>query len=187
MLTLVTAIDSSQGLFAECIYQMCTDEEEYREFFDLPLSIYLRHPLCLSVAHKIHGKSMATGWPLEPRRLSDRKPDLNNLLFETWTSNTAKLDMTLAGCKIIRRDIERVNLNRPELYDKTGDPSSATFPKRDSRIKLDDLVNDDIASMGLEPVIEVELIEEEEEEEVKEETTEKKGKKKGKGGDDSNA
>jgi hypothetical protein len=144
---------------------MCTDEEEYREFFDLPLSIYLRHPLCLSVAHKIHGKSMATGWTRKPRHLSDRNNDLNNILIETWTSNASKLDMLKEGCDTLRREIERVKISPPYLYDKTRDPNSAAFPKRGNSV-FDDLTDEDVPLMSFDPIIEVDLTEQEDDEKV---------------------
>ncbi|CAD0020620.1 unnamed protein product, partial [Aureobasidium pullulans] len=119
-------------------------------------------PLCLSIAHKNHGQSMATGWPREPRRLSDRNSELNNILFETWTSNCAKSNMPKKDCDILRRDIERVKLANPELYDKTLDPNSPGFPKRNSRATFADLTIDDIQFMGTESTIEVDLEEEDE-------------------------
>jgi hypothetical protein len=141
---------------------MCTDEEEYREFFDLPLSIYLRHPLCLSIGHKKHGQSMFTGWPREPRHLSQRVNEDNNILFETWTSNVAKQNMSGKDCKILRGSILDFKLSRPELNDNTNDPNSAAFPKRNSDVKFENLTDDDAQLVGLEFVIEVDIDKEDE-------------------------
>lgn len=69
---------------------MCSDEAEYEEFFDLPRVVYIRHPLCLSIGHKVHGKRMSTGWSANPKSLADRVNDNNNILIETWFSNIAK-------------------------------------------------------------------------------------------------
>ena len=121
MLTRPTAVDTSEGLFAEFIYQVCTDEEEYREFLDLPLNMWLRHPLCVSVAHKVHGKSMATGWPRHPADLSERDGAKNNILFETWTSNAAKMDMEKQSCDDLRAEVKTIKLARPDWYNKTVD------------------------------------------------------------------
>ncbi|THX78771.1 hypothetical protein D6D04_05544 [Aureobasidium pullulans] len=148
-------IDSPEGLCAEFFYQLCCDDEEYREFFDLPLTIWLRHPCCFSVGHKIHGEGMATGWPTKPSKLSDRNNEANNILFETWTSNTAKMDMEEVSCDALRVDIVDVKLHRPELYNPSNDPLSVDFPKRSDQTVIDHLTAQDIAAESLVMSIEV--------------------------------
>jgi hypothetical protein len=138
---------------------LCTDEEEYREFLDLPRTIWVRHPLCFSVGHKVHGKSMATGWPHEPRYLSDRKNETNNILVETWTSNVAKFDMSKKDCDDMRDDMVNFKLANPELYNKANTPSAASFPQRNAELKFADLTWDDIQAEGLSEGIEVDLSE----------------------------
>ncbi|KAH0362585.1 hypothetical protein KCU65_g7922, partial [Aureobasidium melanogenum] len=149
--------DSSQGLFAEIIWQLCNDKGEYQEFLDLPRTIWLRHPLCISIAHKVHGKSMATGWPLEPRHLFERDNKRNNMLVETWTSNTAKMDMLKKDCDDLLEDVEKVKLFHRELYDKTRNPSVPNFPKRNDQIKFGDLTWNDVQNEGLDRTIDVDL------------------------------
>jgi hypothetical protein len=141
LLIIPTAIDTSEGLFAEFIYQLCTDEPEYQEFMDLPRVFWIRHPLRVSVAHKVHGKSMQTGWPRHPRTLADRNNEMNNILFETWTSNSAKLDMSDENCAALRDDVKNVKLVNSELYNK----DVANTTRRDPAIKFANLDLDDFA------------------------------------------
>ena len=151
MLTRSIAIDTSEGLFAELIWQICCGEEEYREFFDLPLTMWIRHPLCISVAHKVHGKSMATGWPRHPSDISEREGSKNNILFETWTSNSAKQDMEKASCDALRDDIKTVKLARPELYNKAVDNTTV----RSANVIFEGLTNDDIEQEAMYSTVEV--------------------------------
>ncbi|KAG9525406.1 hypothetical protein KCU93_g5800, partial [Aureobasidium melanogenum] len=143
-------IDSSEGLFAELIWQICTNDPDYHEFFDLPLNIYHRHPLCFSVGHRKHGQSMATGWPLHPSDLSDRDDDANNILFETWTSNVAKMDMDEESCRKLRGDIKNVRLARSELYNKDTE-----VQQRSTSIKFEALTQADIDFESLYTSVEV--------------------------------
>jgi hypothetical protein len=59
----------------------------------LPLTIYMRHPLKFSLGHRHHGFQMRTGWPLDPKSLSDREEALNNVLVESWSTNSIKVDL----------------------------------------------------------------------------------------------
>ncbi|KAG9963873.1 hypothetical protein KCU61_g3425, partial [Aureobasidium melanogenum] len=138
-------IDSSEGLFAEFIYQICCPDEEYAEFLRLPRTIWIHHPCCVSVAHKVHGKPMATGWPRKPSSLSERDNTKNNILFETWSSNVLKMDMELQSCLDLRRDLKKVKLYRPELYDPSKTPASEGFRKRTEKIN-ELLTADDFAA-----------------------------------------
>jgi len=162
MLTRSIAIDTSQGLFAELIYQLCTDEDEYREFFDLPLTMWILHPLCISVAHKVHGQSMATGWPRHPSDISERDGSKNNILFETWTSNTAKMEMDKESCDALREDVKNVKLARPELYNKAVDNTTV----RSADVIFEGLTNDDIEQESLYSTVDV--IDDEDEGELEE-------------------
>jgi hypothetical protein len=70
-----------------------TNEVAYHELLGLPLTIYMRHPLKFSLGHRHHGFQMRTGWPLDPKSLSDRKEALNNVLVESWSTNSMKVDL----------------------------------------------------------------------------------------------
>ena len=142
-------VNSDEELLAEFIYQLCTDDDTYNEFLDLPMTIWIRHPLRFSVAHKHHDKSMANGWPTKPAKLSDRVEANNNLLFETWTSNVAKFDMTKEACDAFRDDLANVKLRRPELYNPTLDPDVKDIRTRDRKVVFHDLTVDDLAFDGI--------------------------------------
>jgi hypothetical protein len=53
----------------------------------------MRHPLKFSLGHRHHGFQMGTGWPLDPKSLSDREEALNNVLVESWSTNSMKVDL----------------------------------------------------------------------------------------------
>jgi hypothetical protein len=59
----------------------------------LPLTTYMRHPLKFSLGRRHHGFHMRTGWPLDPKSLSDREEALNNVLVESWSTNSMKFDL----------------------------------------------------------------------------------------------
>lgn len=114
---------------------MCSDEEKYREFLDLPVVVYPGHPLCMSVAHKIHGKGMATGWRANPQSLSDRIDENNNLLIETQFSNYGKLDYAFPWYDDIK-SIFRGTFAPKHLYDRNRVPQTAIDPDiRDALVK----------------------------------------------------
>jgi hypothetical protein len=103
-------VDTSETLAAELIYQVCCPDKEYAEFLDLPLSVWR-----FSVDYKFHGKTVKTGWSSKPSKLFDRKNEDNNILFETWTSNVAKMDMNEDSCIALRDDIKNVQIAHPHL------------------------------------------------------------------------
>lgn len=140
-----TAIDTTQSLFAEFIWQLCTDDPNYREYLDLPRVLWIRHPFCVSVAHKRHGKSMQTGWPPRPRSLSQRKEKENNILFETWTSNVGKSNMGEAECEALCKDIVNVKLAHPELYTR----DTTKLIKRVATTAIAHLDEDDLAQQTM--------------------------------------
>lgn len=70
-------IDTSQSLFAEFIFQLCTDNPNYREYLYLPRVLWTRHPSCVSVAHKHQGKSMQASFR---SRISKRSATIYTLL-----------------------------------------------------------------------------------------------------------
>jgi hypothetical protein len=98
---------------------------------------------------------MKTGWTRRPSKLSDRVDEDNNTLFETWTSNVAKMDMSEAECIALRNDIKSVRLSRPHLYD----PSKAVPPeqmlRRSADVVIANLTADDVAAQS--PIMSVEV------------------------------
>jgi phytoene dehydrogenase-like protein len=94
---------------------------------------------------------MKTGWPLRPSRLSQRKEEDNNLLFETWTSNVGKLDMEQASCDALRADVPSIRLSRPHLYN----PSMAPSAGRSTEVEIEDLTTEDVSAQSLVLSIEV--------------------------------
>jgi hypothetical protein len=70
-----------------------TNDVACHELQGLPLTIDMRHPLKFSLGHRHHGFQMRTGWPLDPKSLSDREEALNNVPVESWSTNSMKIDL----------------------------------------------------------------------------------------------
>jgi len=87
------AVDTPKSIFCEILFQRHCGKSEYQDLFGLPITLFVRHPLCLSVGHRHHGSQMRTGWPADPKNLSDRVDEDNNILIESVTVNRAKWDM----------------------------------------------------------------------------------------------
>ncbi|CAD0025606.1 unnamed protein product [Aureobasidium pullulans] len=90
------SIDTVDTLFLEMIYQAL--DPAYTEFLGLPIVAWMRHPLCLAIAHKVHKRQMRTGWTSEhPTCLSERDEAKNNILIETQVSNFLKHDFPVSA------------------------------------------------------------------------------------------
>jgi hypothetical protein len=152
LLTISTAEDTAEELAVEFVWQICTTDKAYREFLDLPRTVWIHHPLRVSVAHRVHGKGMKTGWTRRPTQLSDRHDADNNTLFETWTSNVSKMDMGEAECIALRDDFKSVQLCEPYLH--LYDASIALQP-RSTGVEIDGLTADDIAAQSVIMSVEV--------------------------------
>jgi hypothetical protein len=136
-------------IFLECIFQVCCPI--YKEFLGLPLSIYIRHPLRFAVAHKKHGQQLRSGWTTpNPTSLQDREEELNNMLFETATSNWVKSDFAEDTYDQIRADLENIHIDK-RFYDPNFKPAANL---------VDDLVIN-IDTLDLEDVIPGEEMDEE--------------------------
>jgi hypothetical protein len=70
--------------------------------YELPLTVYMRHPLKFALGHRHHGFQMRTGWPLDPKSLSDREEALNNVLVESWSTNSMKVDLDESYCPFLK-------------------------------------------------------------------------------------
>src|SRR5262249_24313282 len=48
-------VDNAETLYLECLWQRaCGSGEKYKEFFGLPLTVFIRHPLRFSIGHRVH-------------------------------------------------------------------------------------------------------------------------------------
>lgn len=116
----VIAIDSIETLYLECIWQRA--DPECKEFLDLPLTVYARHPLRFTVAHRVHGQQMRTRWTSpEPQSINDRDDDLCNIDIESTTSNCARHNYSEAEYDDILADIDTIEL-ATGLYDESAPP-----------------------------------------------------------------
>jgi hypothetical protein len=104
-------IDSVITLFLEGVYQHLKFKGR-DEFLNLPMTIYSKHALCLSIGHKHHGQQMRTGFKtLQPTDLSQHYDEnMNNICFETQISNFTKWDYPEGDYDKIRTDMRSIHL-----------------------------------------------------------------------------
>jgi len=108
-------VDNGETIYLECLWQ--SGNKECKEFFGLPLTVYHRHPLRFSVAHRVHGQQMQTGWTsLHPESLAERDDAKGNVLIESYFSNMAKLNFSDEDCNKINDHFKTVNIPL-EYYD----------------------------------------------------------------------
>jgi hypothetical protein len=64
---------------------------------------------------------MRTDWPLDPRSLSDREEALNNVLVESWSTNSMKVDLDESYYPFLKGMV--ANYKIPECF---FDPEAAS-------------------------------------------------------------
>jgi len=99
-------VDDSERLLLECMLQWF-EKKGRDDFFRLEMTIWANHPLRFSIGKAHHGQQMRTGWTQEkPRNYpNDYNRSLRNMLFESWLSNTAKLNFTEDQCQQMLLDV----------------------------------------------------------------------------------
>ncbi|KAK4898657.1 hypothetical protein LTR27_003829 [Elasticomyces elasticus] len=103
-------------------------KERYSKFLNLPLVADVFDALCFALAHAEHGQPMRTSWVAEPRDLGDRDDSLNNMLFETRTSNYLKANFP-QECYPKLKDMMR-NVRIPdEIITIGGEPLADVLAK----------------------------------------------------------
>ncbi|EGP82622.1 uncharacterized protein MYCGRDRAFT_106553 [Zymoseptoria tritici IPO323] len=85
-------MDNAETLMLECVRQYLQNGGRDR-FFGLPMTLFPRHPMCMSIGHLHHGRQMRTGFTtLTPSTMADYDESLNNICFESQLSNFAKFN-----------------------------------------------------------------------------------------------
>ncbi|KAM0718170.1 hypothetical protein Q7P37_006502 [Cladosporium fusiforme] len=103
-------VDSVTTLFLEGVYQHLKHSGR-DELFGLPMTIYSKHPLCMSIGHRHHGEQMRTGFKtLHPTALSDYDEGLSNICFEAQVTNHAKFDYPEDDYEMIHNDLLKARL-----------------------------------------------------------------------------
>lgn len=106
-------VDVPETLFLEAIWQFC--DPGYVEFLGLPLVAWWVHALRFTIGKKDHRRGMRTGWrTIRPTSIEDRDETLNNVLFETCTSNFLKNNFLDADLIQIRQELAKTVV--PEAY-----------------------------------------------------------------------
>lgn len=125
--------DTDETLYQEIIFQYCcmmTTKPElqwlknkYGDRLSLPFVLFWNSPLRLSIAHRLHGFAMFTGWLNKPTNVSERiKNDAkNNMLMETWYINSAKFDMAEEYYDDLDRILSNVTITDQKIY-RPGPP-----------------------------------------------------------------
>lgn len=108
------AVDTEQSLFAEIMWQCLSQISGYGDYLRLPLVLWAWHPLRLSIGHKHHGSQMDSGWPPEPSDIDERDDKRNNMLIETWTCNSTKMDTDEALYEMAFDMLKRIKM--PKKY-----------------------------------------------------------------------
>lgn len=109
--------DNIETIFLECIWQFL-DVKLTDGIFDLPISIYIRHPLRFTVAHRHHGSQLRSAWTTaHPSSIEERDSSKDNMSIEACIVNWAKSDFPEELYPAIKQDLVD-NLNIPkEWYD----------------------------------------------------------------------
>ena len=139
-----TVDDTTETIFIECIWQIL-DINMTDKLFDLPISLYIRHPLRFAVAHRQHGIQLRSAWTkLQPEAIEDRDPSRCNMSIEASIVNYAKSNFPDELYPLMRKDFEkRLNLG-PEFYDP-GQRLSDTGQVRGLSVPdLEDIVAEDL-------------------------------------------
>ena len=89
--------------------------------FELPISIYKRHPLRFAVVHRQHGKQLRSAWTNpHPASIQDRDLSKDNVSIEACIVNYAKSDYPPAFSPLMKKDlVENLRL-APEWYDPSS-------------------------------------------------------------------
>jgi hypothetical protein len=85
-------------------------KQKYAEFLRLPLAIQVRTANYISIARRIHGQRMRTGWKISPMSLQDRNDELNNILIETRMSNMLKMNYHEYWYPLLKKTIMDLNI-----------------------------------------------------------------------------
>ena len=82
--------DTTETIFIECIWQIL-DIKVTDELFELPISIYIRHPLRFAIARRQHGTQLRSAWTNpHPESIEDRDSFRDNMSVEACIVNFAK-------------------------------------------------------------------------------------------------
>ena len=112
-------VDTPETLWLECLYQMA--DPDRKTLFNLPLTVYVRHPLRFVIAHLHHGKQLRSGWSkTQPTDISDRQEDLCNMSIESHLENVFKQDYSEDQYGAMLDRAESVNLPT-EINDRESD------------------------------------------------------------------
>ena len=83
----MTVEDTIETIFLDCIWQIL-DVKLTDRLVDLPISIYIRHPLRFAVAHRRHGAQLRSAWTnLHPSSIEERDSCKDNMSIEASVVN----------------------------------------------------------------------------------------------------
>ena len=99
-------IDTTETIVLECIWQIL-DVTITDELFELPISLYQKHPLRFAVAHRERGRQLRSGWTTpHPEFVGDHDASVNNMSFEACIVNYAKSNYPKAFYPEMKRDFQ---------------------------------------------------------------------------------
>lgn len=131
-------IDIAETLFLECVWQYC--DPAYIEFLGLPLVAYWFHVLRFAIGKKDHRRGMRTGWKsIKPISIDDRDDALNNVLFETCTSNFLKNNFLDSDLVVIREELAKLVIPKEFFDPELRTQMLAGIAAGDERLEIDDI------------------------------------------------
>lgn len=127
-------VDTAETIFLECIFQVSVrkmvisdndplgdmkrfHQSKYEELLGLPLVVGKRNGLQYSMAHRVHGMQMRTGWSQTPLSLIDRDDAINNILVESRFTNFAKSNFPPSSYPEIQKCFLEIDMPRRLVQD----------------------------------------------------------------------
>ncbi|KAK3060923.1 hypothetical protein LTS18_007417 [Coniosporium uncinatum] len=106
--------DNIQTLFLECLWQHL---QGLRSMFNLPVVLWIRHPLRFVIGHAVHGSGMRTAWTTtDPTSVADRDQSLLNVRVETAFENYAAWNFPASTYDQFREELQQVSLPEEMWY-----------------------------------------------------------------------
>ena len=124
--------DNIETIVIECIWQIL-DVKLSDGLFDLPISIYIRHPLRFTVAHRHHGMQLRSAWANpHPTSIEEHDPTKDNMSIEASVVNYCKSNFSEDDYPAIKKDLlDNFNLSK-QWYDPSLRPQETQeAPPRD--------------------------------------------------------
>ena len=97
--------DNIETVFIEYVWQIL-DAKLTDRLFGLPISIYIRHPLRFTVAHRKHGMQLRSAWTnLHPSSIEERDSSKDRMSIEASVVNYCKSNFPEDQYPAMKKDL----------------------------------------------------------------------------------